>query len=90
MNYQSNAPDKDVYAYYGDFNGDGIEDIAVWYDGAFRGIDLLDATGAAQKTFHFEEGVNIYHTYNQRAAAIRHEPNLIRSIEVMDGIEEVH
>ena len=89
LNYQNNVSDTDVYGYYTDFDGDEVEDIAVWYDGAFRAVDLLDATGAAKKTFLFEEGVDVYHTYNQRASEIRHEPNLIRSIEAVDGIETV-
>jgi hypothetical protein len=37
LDYQSIASDKGVYAYYGDFDADGVEDMAVWYDGAFRG-----------------------------------------------------
>ena len=89
LNYQNHASTTDVYAYYADFDGNEVEDAAVWYDGAFRAVCLLNETGEAEKTFTFENGVDIYQTYNQRAAAIKHEPNLIRIFETVGGIETV-
>ena len=87
LNYQNNASTTDVYVYYADFDGDGVEDIAVWYDGAFRVVCLLNETGEAEKTFTFENGADVYQTYNQRAAAIKHEPNQIRITETENAIE---
>ena len=89
MNYLNNASTTDVYVYYADFDADEVEDIAIWYDGAFRAVCLLDETGEAAKTFTFEDGVDVYQTYNQRAAAIKHEPNQIRMVETENDIEVI-
>ena len=89
MNYLNNASTTDVYIYYADFDADELEDFAVWYDGAFRAVCLLDETGEAEKTFNFEDGVDVYQTYNQRAAAIKHEPNQIRMVETENQIEVI-
>lgn len=90
QDYQSISSDTGVYGYYADFDGDSVEDMAVWYDSAFRALCLLDEDGHAKKTFTFENGVDVYETYNQRAAEIRHEPNQIRVSESVDGIESIH
>ena len=66
-----------VYAHYGDFDGDGIDDMAIWYDGSFRTLCLLDAQGHARATIPLEAGADVYETYNQRASEIKYEPNLI-------------
>ena len=89
MNFLNNASTTDVYLYYADFDADEVEDIAVWYDGAFRTVCLLDENGEAEKTFNFEDGVDVYQTYNQRAAAIKHEPNQIRLVETENDIEVI-
>lgn len=89
LNYLNNASTTDVYVYYADFDEDEVEDIAIWYDGAFRAVCLLDETGEAAKTFTFEDGVDVYQTYNQRAAAIKHEPNQIRMVETENDIEVI-
>ena len=89
LNYLNNASTTDVYVYYADFDADEVEDIAIWYDGAFRAVCLLDETGEAEKTFNFEDGVDVYQTYNQRAAAIKHEPNQIRVVETENDIEVI-
>ena len=88
-NNLNNASTTDVYVYYADFDADEVEDIAIWYDGAFRAVCLLDETGEAAKTFSFEDGVDVYQTYNQRAAAIKHEPNQIRMVETENDIEVI-
>lgn len=90
QHYQSISSDTGVYAYYADFDGDTVEDMAVWYDSAFRALCLLDEDGHAKKTFTFENGVDVYETYNQRAAEIKHEPNQIRIFKAVDGVESVH
>lgn len=89
LNYLNNASTTDVYVYYADFDADEVEDIAIWYDGAFRAVCILDETGEAAKTFTFEDGVDVYQTYNQRAAAIKHEPNQIRMVETENDIEVI-
>ena len=89
LNYLNNASTTDVYVYYADFDADEVEDIAIWYDGAFRAVCLLDETGEAEKTFNFEDGVDVYQTYNQRAAAIKHEPNQIRMVETENDVEMI-
>ena len=89
LNYLNNASTTDVYVYYADFDADEVEDIAIWYDGAFRAVCLLYETGEAAKTFSFEDGVDVYQTYNQRAAAIKHEPNQIRMVETENDIEVI-
>lgn len=70
-----------AYAYYADFDGDTIEDMAVWYDGAFRVLCLLNEQGDCKKEFAFENGMDVYETYNQRAEEIKWEPNQIRILE---------
>lgn len=87
--YLNISSDTGVYAYYADFDGDTVEDMAIWYDSAFRELCLLDEDGHAKKTLTFENGVDIYETYNQRAEAIKHEPNQIRVSEIVDGIESI-
>ena len=89
LNYLTNASTTDVYVYYADFDADEVEDVAIWYDGAFRAVCLLDETGEAEKTFNFEDGVDVYQTYNQRAAAIKHEPNQIRMVETENDVEMI-
>ena len=89
LNYLNNASTTDVYVYYADFDADEVEDVAIWYDGAFRAVCLLDETGEAEKTFNFEDGVDVYQTYNQRAAAIKHEPNQIRMVETENDVEMI-
>ena len=89
LNYLNNASTTDVYVYYADFDADEVEDIAIWYDGVFRAVCLLDDTGEAAKTFTFEDGVDVYQTYNQRAATIKHEPNQIRMVETENDIEVI-
>lgn len=68
-----------VYAHYGDFDGDGIDDMALWRDGSFHTLCLLDELGQARCTISLEEGTDVYETYNQRAAEIKYEPNLIKT-----------
>ena len=48
LHYLNNASGTDVYAYYADFDGEEVEDFAVWYDGAFRAVCLLKETGEAK------------------------------------------
>ncbi|MBQ2855108.1 MAG: DUF4179 domain-containing protein [Oscillospiraceae bacterium] len=67
-----------VYAYYADFDGDELEDMAIWYDGAFHNLCLLDEKGECRREFIFENGMDVYETYNQRSEEISWEPNLIR------------
>ena len=81
LDYQDIASDTGVYAYYADFDQDSVEDMAIWYDGAFHALCLLNANGEAKKVFPFEEGMDVFETYNQRAAQIKHEPNQIRILE---------
>lgn len=75
-----------VYAHYGDFDGDRIDDMALWYDGSFRKLCLLDAQGEARCTIPLEAGTDVYETYNQRAAEIRYEPNLVKTLHTEDGL----
>ena len=63
------ASTTDVYVYYSDFDADEVEVVAIWFDGVFRAVCFLDETGEAEKTFTFEDGVDVHQTYNQRAAA---------------------
>ena len=79
--YRDILSETGVYAHYGDFDGDGIEDMAVWYDGSFRSLCLLDDGGQARCTIPLEEGTDVYETYNQRAAEIKYEPNQIKTGE---------
>lgn len=85
--YRDIESETGVYAYYGDFDEDGIDDITVWYDGCFRALCLLDEAGETKREFTFENGMYVYETYNQRAEEIKWEPNLIRILET-DGNAE--
>lgn len=79
--YRDVDSESGVYAYYADFDGDGINDLAVWYDGAFHALCLLNEQGECKKEFTFENGMDVYETYNQRAEEIKWEPNQIRILE---------
>lgn len=83
--YRDILSESGVYAHYGDFDGDGIEDMAVWYDGGFHALCLLDDGGQARCTIPLEEGTDVYETYNQRAAEIKYEPNQIRTAHTDDS-----
>ncbi len=67
-----------VYGYLGDFDGDDVQDLAVWWEEAYRVLYLLNHDGTLKQEYHFEErGFDVYHTYNQRSEEIFYEPNLI-------------
>ena len=88
--YRNIESETGVYAYYGDFDEDSIEDMAVWYDGCFHALCLLDEAGETKREFTFENGVYVYETYNQRAEEIKWEPNLIRILETEGDAETVY
>lgn len=76
-----------VYAYCADFDGDGIEDMAVWYDGSFHTLCLLNGQGEIKLEISLEPGMDVHETYNQRTEEIKWEPNQIRHDETVDGVE---
>lgn len=88
--YRNIQSDTGTYCYCSDFDGDDIEDMAIWYDHSFRVVCLLNEKGVVKETFTFEDGIDVYHTYNQRADTIKHEPNLIRVSKAGNGVETVH
>lgn len=85
--YRDIPSETGVYAYYADFDEDGMEDMAVWYDGAFHTLCLLNEQGEVKTEITLEAGMDIYETYNQRAAEIKWEPNQIRQSEIVEGVE---
>lgn len=84
--YRNIHSDSGIYAYYADFDGDALEDMAIWYDGTFRNLCLLDEQGECKKEFTFENGMDVYETYNQRSEEIRWESNLIRILETQGDV----
>lgn len=85
--YRDIPSETGVYAYYADFDEDGMEDMAVWYDGAFHTLCLLNEQGEVKTEITLEAGMDIYETYNQRAAEIKWEPNLIKLSETVEDVE---
>lgn len=85
--YQDVPSETGIYVYLSDFDEDGIEDMAVWYDGTFHALCLLTENGELKKEFTFENGMDVYETYNQRAEEIKWEPNRITLKESVDDAE---
>lgn len=82
--YRNLSTESGVYAHYGDFDRDGIDDMAIWYDGAFHALCLLKEDGSAKATIPFAANADIYETYNQRAQEIQYEPDLVKTLQT-DG-----
>lgn len=58
--YQNQFPDRNVYATYRDFDGNNAGDLAVWYDGTYRALYLMDEKGLLQNEYLFAEGFRLY------------------------------
>ena len=82
--YRDIPTESGVYAHYGDFDGDSVDDMAIWYDGGFHSLCLLNPDGSAKATIPLEAGTDVYETYNQRASEIKYEPNLLKTTQT-DG-----
>ena len=52
--YAAMPAETGIYAYYTDFDGDEVKDIAVWQDGRYTALCYLTQDGVLQKTLNFE------------------------------------
>ena len=82
--YQQVQSETGVFGYRADFDGDDAEDLAIWYDGAFYAVCLMDESNVLQKMLTFDVGADVHQTYNQRAEEIFYEPNLIQFSEITE------
>ena len=82
--YQQTQSKTGVFGYQADFDGDAVEDIAIWYDGCFHALCLMDDNNVLKKALAFDTGADIHQTYNQRAEEILYEPNLIQFTETTE------
>lgn len=85
--YQQTESESGVYAYCADFDRDAVHDLAVWYDGAYRALCLMNGDNTLKEVLTFDTGVDVYQTYNQRAAEIFYEPNLITMLETTESAD---
>lgn len=83
--YQQTESESGVYAYCADFDGDAVDDLTVWYDGAYHALCLMNEDNTLKEVLTFENGADVYQTYNQRAAEIFYEPNLITMLETTES-----
>ena len=82
--YQQTQSKTGVFGYRADFDGDTVEDLAIWYDGCFHALCLMEHNNVLKKVLTFEPGADIHQTYNQRADKILYEPNLIQFSETTE------
>lgn len=57
--YREKFPEKNLYCTYRDFDGDGWGDLAVYYDGAYRALYVME-DNIIQAEYLFEEGFLLY------------------------------
>lgn len=83
--YQGIPSTTGVYVCYADFDEDNIEDVAVWYDGGFRVLSLLDKNGDVKTSFSFETGMDLVESRIQGQADTASGMNLIKIAGTEDG-----
>ena len=77
--FQSLFPDKMLFYFQDDFDGDGVLDLAVMYDGWFRAVCLLDEQGRMLTQWIHEDGF-LFYTDSQPG-------KLPGYTEIRDGVE---
>ena len=77
--FQSLFPDKTLFYFQDDFDGDGVLDLAVMYDGLFRAVCLLDEQGRMLTQWIHEDGFLFYTDSQPR--------KLPGYTEIRDGVE---
>lgn len=83
--YQGISSTTGVYVCYADYNEDDIEDVAVWYDGGFRVLSLLDKNGEVKTSFPFGTGMDLVEFRNQGQADTAPGTNLFKVAGTEDG-----
>ena len=80
--YREKYPDKNLYATLRDFDGDGWGDLAVYYDGAYRALYVME-DNLIQAEYLFEEGFLLYECFEEDVC------NVILTVEDTDW-REIH
>lgn len=58
--YQAKFPDKNIYCTFRDLDGNNYGDMAVYYDGAYRALYLMEEDYILEKEILFAEGFRLY------------------------------
>lgn len=84
---QKMYPDKIVKYTLHDFDLDGCDDLAIWYDGAYRALYLFGEDRDTSREYHFDSGFQIYETYLQMELNVRYQGEILGTVETVDGVE---
>jgi len=80
-------PEKTLkYALY-DFDLDGDDDLAIWYDGAYRALYLFGEEFDSPREFQLDSGFQVYETYLQMELNVRYQGEILGTVETVDGVE---
>lgn len=84
--YIENYPDRDVRYSRSDFDGNGNEDIAIWYDGAYQCIYMMGPE-TVQYVWKPGNGFTICEIYVQNVNQVAYEGNILHIYDENDGME---
>lgn len=84
--YAENFPGQDIRYCLNDFDGDGYDDIAIWYDGMYRNIYMMNE-GTVKHRWEREDGFTICETYMQHVFQVAYEGNILHIQEEKHGVE---
>lgn len=82
--YQEKFPDKNIYSTLRDLDGDHYGDLAVYYDGTYRALYLMDESYVLKKEILFEEGFRFYEYSPKDGDGSQIEPNIIGTDEATE------
>ena len=78
--YQSKFPDREIYSEFCDLDGNGWGDLAVWYDGSFRALYLMEENYVLGQGILFERGFQLFDDWQDGNDTV-YDTNIIGTIE---------
>ena len=83
--YQETFPDRNLYANFRDFDGNGYGDLAVWYQGVYLGMYFMEENYVLSKEVLFEESASLYEYWYEGEDGMACQPNIIGIYELEDN-----
>ena len=78
--YQFKFPDREIYSEFCDLDGNGWGDLAVWYDGSFRALYLMEENYVLGQGILFERGFQLFDDWQDENGTVC-DTNIIGTIE---------